>query len=217
MKLLDSISNLLFPPKCILCSKLLQENETDLCHACRIETPEWKHQPFSISFVANWFALWYYEDNVRDSLLRYKFSNRRNYAAAYGRILAMQLLPMLDEFDILTWIPISTRRRHRRGYDQVSLLAHAVGKELGIAAVPTLKKVRHNPPQSGISGYAQRKANVLGVYQILPSADICQKRILLLDDIITTGATSSECARTLLTAGASKVICAALAAAKHQP
>lgn len=217
MKLLDPIANLLFPPKCVLCGALLKADETDLCHTCRTETPIWKNQPFSISFVANWLALWYYEGNVRSSLLRYKFSNRRSYADAYGRMLAMQLLDLQEKFDVLTWVPISARRRSHRGYDQVALLARSVGKELGIPAVPVLKKIKHTPPQSGISGQAQRKANVLGVYRALPSADISGKRILLLDDIITTGATCSECARTLLTAGATNVICAALAAARQQP
>lgn len=217
MKLINRICNLLFPPKCVLCGKLTTGNETDLCHTCRLETQEHTGKPFSISFVANWLALWYYEGNVRSSLLRYKFSNRRSYASVYGRLLAMKLLPLREEVDILSWIPISTRRRNRRGYDQVALLAQAVGKELGIPAIPVLKKIKHNPPQSGITGHAQRKANVLGVYRTCPSVDISGKRILLLDDIITTGATCSECARTLLTAGAKEVTCAAVAAAKHQP
>lgn len=217
MKLINRILDLLFPPKCILCGRLTAGDETDLCHTCRLETPEHTDKPFSISFVANWLALWYYEGNVRSSLLRYKFSNRRSYASVYGRLLAMKLLPLREEVDILTWIPVSTRRRSHRGYDQVELLAQSVGKELGIPAVPVLKKIKHNPPQSGITGHAQRKANVLGVYRVLPYTDISGKRILLLDDIITTGATCSECARTLLTAGAKEVICAAVAAAKHQP
>ena len=215
MKLINRIYDLLFPQKCILCGKLTAGDETDLCHTCRLETPAYTDKPFSISFVANWLALWYYDGNVRSSLLRYKFSNRRSYASAYGRLLAMKLLPLQEAVDVLTWVPISTRRRNHRGYDQVALLAHAVGNELGIPAVPVLKKVKHNPPQSGISGQAQRKANVLGVYRIVPSVDISDKRVLLLDDIITTGATCSECARTLLTAGAKEVICAAVAAARH--
>jgi predicted amidophosphoribosyltransferase len=112
-------------------------------------------------------------------------------------------------------VPVSRLRRFRRGYDQVELLAKAVGKELGQKPVRLLKKIRNNPPQSGISGQAERRANVLGAYRIIDAAAVTGKRILLLDDVITTGATAGECARVLLTAGASQVHLGAVAAARH--
>ena len=214
MNLSEPILRLLFPPKCVLCGRLLGKDEQDLCRVCRTEVPEFSGQKKSIPFLAKWTVLWYYEGVVRQSLLRYKFRGRQSYASAYGRLLAMQLLPEKECIDILTWVPISTRRRCRRGFDQVELLARAVGAELGIPPTAVLRKTRHTPPQSSISGPAQRRANVLGAFQV--TGDVAGKRILLLDDIITTGATSSECARVLLTAGAKEVSCAALAA-RHKP
>ena len=121
-----------------------------------------------------------------------------------------------EGFDLLTWVPISFWRRWTRGYDQVELLARAVGRELGMEPVRCLRKVRHNRPQAGISGEAQRRANVLGVYRVTRDADLRGKRVLLLDDIITTGATAGECARVLLTAGAREVHLGAIAAAQSQ-
>jgi predicted amidophosphoribosyltransferase len=120
-----------------------------------------------------------------------------------------------DTFDLITWVPISRIRRLRRGYDQVELLAYAVCAELGVEPVSTLRKIRHNRAQSGIVGQAHRRANVLGVYTAVEPEKFIDKRILLLDDIITTGATISECARVLLTAGAKEVHCAAVAAVKE--
>ena len=79
--------------------------------------------------------------------------------------------------------------------------------------VRTLQKVRHNRPQSGISGQAKRRANVLGAYRITDPQQLRGKRVLLLDDVITTGATAGECARVLLTAGAKEVHCGCIAAA----
>ena len=119
-----------------------------------------------------------------------------------------------DGFDCLTWVPVSSLRKLRRGYDQVELLAKAVGKELGMEPVPLLKKVRHNRPQSGIPDAAKRRANVLGAYRAINRDAISGKRILLLDDILTTGATAGECARVLLTCGAKEIHCAAVAAAR---
>lgn len=207
------LMTLLYPPKCILCERLLQKEETDLCRACRSETPEFPSGKRKLQFLDSFAAVWYYEEYPRLSLLRYKFGGRRHYAQAYGRLLAMKIQKDYPEgFDFLTWVPVSRIRKFTRGFDQVELLAYAVGNELGMAPVPLLKKIRHNRRQSSIQGPAQRRANVLGAYRVETALDIANKRILMLDDILTTGATASECARILLTAGAKEVHCAAMAA-----
>ena len=206
--------SLLFPNKCILCGKILERSETDLCHACRVDSPECPVRNQKRTFLDSWVAIWYYKEYIRSSILRYKFGRAGHYAHGYGRILAMKLAAEYPEgFDVLTWVPISRLRKLRRGYDQVELLAKAVGEELGLTPTPLLRKIRNNPPQSGIVGQAQRRANVLGIYRVEENVQIEGKRILLLDDILTTGATAGECARVLLTAGAAEVHCAVVAAA----
>lgn len=121
-----------------------------------------------------------------------------------------------DGFDLLTWVPTGWFKRLTRGFDQCELLALAVGKELGIQPQQVIRKIRSNKTQSTIRGEAKRRANVLGVYKVIEPELVKDKRVLLLDDIITTGATAGECARILLTAGASEVHCGAVAAARHQ-
>ncbi len=208
---------LIFPPKCLFCRKVLLNTETDLCHACRSNIEDFPRAKIKFSFVAGWTALWYYNGEARTSILRYKFRDVRNYAPRYGRLLGMHILQSsLPQYDVLTWVPVSSHRNLTRGYDQVELIAKAVGRELKQPVVRTLRKVRNAPPQSGIRGEAARKANVLGAFKVSRKADIKGKRILLLDDVITTGATISECARVLLTAGAKEVYCAALAASKAE-
>ena len=212
MKLIYKLLQWLFPPKCVLCRTLLQKDETDLCHTCRIHTPAAPAPHKKIPHLDRWTAVWYYEDTVRSSILRFKFHNARSYAQAYGRSLAMKLLEQdMADFDILTWVPVSPLRRLKRGYDQVELIAGAVGRELGTEPVRLLRKIRNAPPQSGIPDAAARRANVLGAYRILNADAVRGKKILLLDDVITTGATMSECARVLLTHGAKQVNCAAVA------
>ena len=212
MKLLYRIAQWLFPPKCVLCRQLLDKDETDLCRHCRGHSPAAPTPYKKIPHLDRWTAVWYYEDTVRQSILRFKFGNARSYAQAYGRFLAMQLLKEdMADFDILTWVPVSPLRRLRRGYDQVELLAKAVGRELGVKPVRLLKKARHNRPQSGIADDAARRANVLGAYRVTNLELLRDKRVLLLDDVITTGATAGECARTLLISGAKQVNCAAVA------
>ena len=215
MKLYHFLMELLFPPKCVLCREILKNGEIDLCKGCRMDAPEYPNRKIKLQFLDSFAAVWYYEGSVRSSLLRYKFYSARSYSVSYGRILAMKLLREYPEgFDMLTWVPVSRLRKLRRGYDQVELLAKAVGTELGLSPVATLKKIRNNRPQSRMKDPAARKANVLGAYRVLETADVKDKRVLLLDDILTTGATAGECARMLLGAGAKEVHCAAVAAAR---
>ena len=215
MKLTHLILDLLYPPKCVLCQKLLPKQETDLCADCRRDTDSYISGKDRISFVASSTILWYYEQRVRESLLRFKFSGRRSYADAYARLLAVKLLPQREEIDLITWVPVSKSRLRRRGYDQCQLLAQALAKELDIPAVRTLTKIRNNQVQSRLGDVSQRKANVLGVYRSINPEAFRGKRILLIDDIITTGATLSEAARVLTTDGAATVSGAAVAAASH--
>lgn len=210
------ILHLLFPPKCVLCGRILRRSELDLCRDCRSTAPVAGHCREQHRFIDHWTAVWYYEGKVRDSLLRYKFGRRRSYAQSYGRLLALRIGEELgNDFDVITWVPVSRRRRRKRGFDQVELLAKAVSRELELPAKGLLRKVRHNPAQSSLTSASQRRANVLGVYETTDPASIAGKRILLLDDIITTGATVQECAKMLLLAGAQSVQCAAMATGKN--
>lgn len=215
-RLIYYLAELFYPSKCTLCGKPLPKGQSDLCTKCRTDTAEHPPSPIKFPYIADWRALWYYEGNVRESLLRYKFYGKNAYGKVYGQLLAMKLFREGIQADMITWVPISRRRKRKRGFDQVQLIAKVVSRELGIPLVATLRKVRHTPPQSTLKSIAQRRANILGAYSPVDPQRIAGKQIFLLDDILTTGATASECARTLLTAGAKKIHFAAVAAASHQ-
>ena len=219
------LKELLFPKRCMLCRKFLTAQEQDLCHECRASAPEYpfgKGNPDHTGknygqFLDSFTAVWYYEGDVRRSILRYKFRRASHLAPQFGALLAMKLLQQgPEQFDVLTWVPVSPIRRLRRGYDQCQLLSRAVGEQLEVPAVSTLRKIRHTPPQSGISSLSERKANVLGAYRVEKKIDLRGKRVVLIDDIFTTGSTMNECARMLLTAGAKEVHGAAIAVVRYQ-
>ena len=205
--------NLLFPRKCLLCEKILSKQELDLCNACREDTESFPEIKNTLSFVAGWTAMWYYKGNVRNGILQYKFYGRRNRGTNFGRLLSMHLLQRkCTDFDVLTWVPLSAAKFKDRGYDQVEQVGRSVARELGQPLIPTLKKVRDTTTQSTLEALDARRANVLGAYVVTNPEAVKGKRILLLDDVITTGSTASECAKTLLFSGAKEVYCAALAA-----
>jgi ComF family protein len=211
------LSDLLFPPKCVLCRTILEKDEVHLCLDCRIDGPDCSVYRTKLPFVDSWVAVWYYEGNARKSLIRYKFQGARSYVGSYASFLAAKIRQEYPEgFDIITWVPTGPIRKFFRGFDQVELLAEALGQALDTKPVCLLKKIRHNRRQSSISGAAHRRANVLGAYKVIDAQQLSGTRILLLDDIITTGSTVSECARVLLTAGAKEIHCGAVAIARHQ-
>lgn len=214
MRLIAWLLDLLFPPKCVFCGALLEEKALDLCGDCRKALPRCSGEIKDISFCKQAYSVLFYEGQVRESIQRYKFSGMRNYASAYGRLLAMEILRNQIHFDILTFVPVSAKRRRMRGYDQAELLAKAVGKELGIPVTCCLDKLRDNPAQSGLSDSSARAANVRGVYRSHKQQQYKGKTILLIDDVLTTGATIGECCNVLRMTGASEVCCLTLAAAR---
>lgn len=212
-QLIDRVVRFLFPPRCVLCEKLLVDGSGDICPECFTAARVFAHQPWNIPHVKSWHALWHYGGTVRDSLVRYKFWHRRSYCVTYGRELAQRIRESKVSYDTISWVPISFLRKVGRGYDQVELVAEVVGRELGQAPVRLLHKYRHNRKQSTVRGIENRRRNVRNVYRIENGAEVKGKRILLLEDIITTGATISEASRVLKENGAKEVHAACIAVA----
>lgn len=210
------LRNLIYPPKCVLCNTILPRESTDLCVRCRTEAAEFVFSKKQIPNITGWTAVWLYKDLVRRSLLRYKFRRHRHNAKKYGRLLAMRVLTGLDaEFDLVTWVTPSIRRQLQRGFDHGRKIAKATAKELGLPLQRTLTKAFHNAPQSGSASAAERRANVLGAYKPYKPERFVGKQILLIDDIVTTGSTASECAKTLKLSGAKSVHLATVAATEY--
>ncbi len=215
MAFLSRTLDILFPPKCAFCGRLLRSGEKDVCAACLRELPGMGDRERKCDFVAGVTAPYYYEGLVRQALLRYKFQGVSARGAAFGRCIAEDLLRRgVTDFDVITWVPLSRKRERKRGYDQARILAEAAAGRLGRKAEPLLRKVRDVPPQSGQSTPEARRANISGCYEALDAA--AGKRILIVDDIMTTGSTLSECARVLMLSGAEEVRGAALACVREK-
>ena len=189
----------------------------DICTECGAAAQVAAMQPWKIPHLKSCHAVWHYSGRVRDSLVRFKFWGRRNYARTYGRKIAEKIRESKVQYDVITWVPISAFRNYRRGYDQVELIAKSVCRNLNTEPAALLHKKRHNRKQSSIKGFEKRKQNVKDVYRLLPGMDVKGKRILLLEDIITTGATISEAASVLKAHGAKEVhgFCVAVANRYH--
>ncbi len=206
---------LLFPPRCAFCNRFLQRGEMEICARCmgelrflppgQVKTPE---------FVDRCVGALAYEEKVRTAIHRLKFRGRQSVAKPLGRLLAHQIQTQLDEvFDFVTWVPTSAHNLRERGYDHAQLIAGQVARYLEIPLVQALKRSRQTQPMYGLNP-AERRANVFDAFSIVKTASVLDARVLIVDDILTTGATFSECARTLREAGAEQVCAAAAAVAK---
>lgn len=218
-KAAHALLDLLFPPKCPFCQRLLAEGEVLLCPECQRELAwtQGAQGERTGEFFSRCVAPLWYQGRCREAMHRFKFQGLRCYSAPFSVLMAQCAQDRLaGAFDLVTWAPISNQRLCRRGYDQGRLLAKGVAKRLGLPVHATLRKRRHNKKQSLLTGLAARRANVLGAYALCNGAAVKDKRVLLVDDVITTGATLSECARMLRTAGAREVVCLVLAVAGQQ-
>jgi ComF family protein len=213
----DKLSDLLFPPRCPFCRAILGDHEKTLCANCRSALP-WTPQAAQkqrFRHVDACVSPLYYEGNVRSSLLRYKFGALPVYAPKYARLMLACIRTNELDFDLISWVPLSKKRLRKRGYDQAKLLAQELAAELGKPCEKLLEKTADNPPQSETGSAEKRKANVSGVYKLIDSGPVRDRRVLLVDDIVTTGATLGECAGILKAAGAASVCAATLARSKR--
>lgn len=217
MNLRDWTAELLFPPRCPFCGQTIAKGLA-FCGQCREQVP----MPLYVIPLDSAKGLvcctpFSYEGQVRSAIGRYKFQGKKMYDAAFGAAMAQAFTVCFAGArpDLVTFVPLSAKRRRARSYDQAKLLAQKAAGQLGLPCRRTLVKRKENAEQHRLSR-EQRRRNVLGVYSPYRKAQVAGKTVLLCDDIVTTGATLLECAQVLLRQGARAVYCAAVAATPSQ-
>ena len=216
MSIVSWLLDLLYPPKCVVCRRLLT-GKGPVCPRCMDALPEFDGAAPAVRFTSGGAVSFFYEGQLRESFLRFKFGGSAFYAQTYGAWMAHTIRDKLaGKYDVLTWAPVSRARKRKRGYDQSALLCREIGIHLRLESMQTLRKIKDSPAQSTLTDAAQRRANVSGAYRAERPECFAGKRVLIIDDIVMTGATLAECSRTLLQAGASDVVYAAFAAPRKQ-
>ena len=183
-------------PVCLRCGKEIAAAEADYCYDCS------RHER---SFVRG-YAMAVYDRTMRDSLSRFKNGGRMDYGDWYAEALWERFARELEGLraDCLVPVPVHRSRLSRRGYNQAGLVAKRLGKKLGIPVLHrALIRRRNTRAQKLLSG-GERGRNLEGAFcpGRQPAAGL---RVILLDDIYTTGATAQACTRALLGAGAREV------------
>jgi ComF family protein len=157
-------------------------------------------------------AACFYDEASRDLILQFKHADRIDLARLFAGWISRSAAELLAEADAITPVPMPPLRLMRRRYNQAAEIARPLSRRLGVAYQPGLLVRRSGESQAGRSG-AGRKRNVAGAFSVpdRAKAKVLGRRILLIDDVLTTGATAEACAKALLKAGAAAVDVAVVA------
>lgn len=154
---------------------------------------------------------------LRDAIHLMKYGRKRLVAAPLARLLSDHVLANIDveSYDALVPAPLHRNRLRERGYNQSDLIAEQLCRRAsGLKLLPALRRVK-DTPSFAMLGAQERRSEIRKAFQLSPEADLKKKRLLLLDDVVTTGATGNECARILLRGGADSVDVLAVAVARR--
>ena len=207
---------LVLPAKCAVCGR-----EGDfVCSACEAALPE-LHRPYCrlcaspgaaspCSSCQAWppaydriTAPYLMDGGVRDIVFELKYRDIRALAPDVGELMAEHLESARLAPDLIVPVPLHGRRERERGYNQAMLLAREVSKRTGLPVEEALRRTEDTPPQVSMVGLDKRRANIEGAFECV--GDVRGRRVLLVDDVVTTGSTMGACAAPLKAAGASKV------------
>ena len=194
------------PPMCRQCGYPLPTTVVDkpVCGACASEPPAYARARAALR----------YDDGARGMILRFKHADRTDIARTFGRLLETAGAELLADCDLITPVPLHRWRLLQRGYNQAALLAHVLARGGERPMVPDLlQRVQATASQQGLGG-EQRKRNITaGAFRLHPRHHrrIEGRRVLLVDDVLTTGATVSACTRVLMKGGAAAVDILAIA------
>jgi ComF family protein len=208
------------PERCVGCGSPVWHFENGICNEClyAIKAPE-KACPKCSGIVSDgicaicgdrfWFpvrniALTEYSGRVINIIKSIKFENRRRPCAHLARLSAEKIKYSGIKPDILTFVPASKNTRKNRGFNQSEVIARQISRRLGIPCKKCLKNIGKGPGQK-MRGNYDRFIAILGSFKAIKTDKFAGKKILLVDDVFTTGATVNECARTLIEAGAGSV------------
>lgn len=210
---LKSLEELFFPPLCQVCGRVLCRNELHICTPCLIQMPflpcNWGEKlPVMLreydgpGHPEKLFVLFYYDRNdiYKNLLYNIKYRSNRSLAFTLGRLLGKKMKGRCQA-DCIIPIPLHPKRERARGFNQAREIARGVATELGIEVLDhVIARVCNTRSQTG-KNINERRDNVSGIFTLLRPEAIQNRHVLLLDDVITSGATMESCLRTLAAAG----------------
>lgn len=208
MKILLRALDLIFPPICGFCGKVDTKYICNQCKRIIEKNAINKVDNYDDKFFNKHLYIFKYEGIVREKIIDYKFQNKAYLHRTFAEAILenKENIEFIKQYDFLIPIPIHKERKKIRGYNQSELIARILSDEIEKIKLELniLKKYKNVVAQSTLDK-KQRSENIKDVYKITDKQRVKDKKILLLDDIYTTGSTANECSRVLKEAGCKEV------------
>lgn len=208
-KIFNSILELIYPNVCGVCKKICKEN---LCRKCEIKIKqyeinkikEYKDNKFYFDESIHIFK---YEDIIRKILVEYKFQEKSYLYKTFSKIILKneKICGKLKKYDIIIPVPIHKKRKLIRGYNQTELIAKKIAKNIDLKMENKVLFKNKNIVSQSELNKSERIKNVKEAFVVKNEEKVENKKILIFDDIYTTGSTVNECSKILKNAGASKI------------
>ena len=206
------IRRLLLGRRCALCREPLALNASEKAYLCpdcalRVRREYRCTHSKAVPHCALTDAVFFYKGDVRRAMVRVKFHHDTGALHWFAEQTAARLLAHMDDWkpDLVTYVPASPLRIWSRGYDQSAVIARRCAAFCGLSCEPLLRRRFFAHRQSSMQNAAERRDNAAGGFLIRADANLMGKRVVLIDDILTTGASAAACARLLLETGAGEV------------
>lgn len=208
------ILDFFFPRFCASCGRRLAQTELHLCCECLRELPRTNYHLTSPSPLEQMFwghfpveratALFFYTGvNTRNILYRLKYHNSPDVGRYVAHVMADEIggCGFFDGVDVVVPVPLAFGKKLRRGYNQCEWIAKGIGDATGLPVVSNaVRRIRNNPSQTGLNAI-ERWENVDGIFRLVRPDAVRGKHVLLIDDVVTTGATTVACAQSIAAAG----------------
>ena len=205
--MLNNILELIYPNVCGICGEICKES---LCKKCAIKMRKYeinlinKHKKMYFNESMHIFK---YDEIIRQKLIEYKFQDKAYMYKTFAKIILKnkKVCGFLEKYDIIIPVPIHKKRRLKRGYNQTELIAKEICENINLELkTDILIKQRNIKAQSELNRN-ERKENIKNAFKVKNADKIIDKKILLFDDIYTTGSTVNECSQILGKAGAKQI------------
>lgn len=214
MNKLQLLFDIFFCKHCIACDKVISLfSEKEYCDICNSNIVELQVKDFTLPNISKVKSLYLYDGSIKKALIGFKYKNNAQVGRVLGKKLADKLKKDKDYMSADIVINIPNGKYHtERYYNQSEFLAKIIAKNCCLKFIPNaLKKKQNIKSQLKCKTSEERKSNIKNAFSLTRGTNVNGKKIILIDDITTTGATLSECAKTLLQAGAKTVLAATIA------
>lgn len=227
MSLVKQILNFLLPPHCPICHARLQDEfllcgpcfsglkfiNNHICSLCGREILSGKMCGECLRKSPKFdkcLSVFQYNTTIKSLILPFKHADHQELAPLFVKWLILKGKPLIEECDVLIPVPLHARRLFKRKYNQSALLAQKLAQHFKKEYQPLVLKRKRNTPSQGHLNKQKRQENIRGAFYVATPEKIQGKKILLIDDVYTTGATLNECAKVLKKAKVQKVYCLTL-------